>query len=49
MQNALKSNEWLWIWVHKSFKIDILNVGPNNLDVRQKWFPQKIRSPLFNL
>ena len=23
MQNALKSNEWLWIWVHKVFRNEI--------------------------
>ena len=49
MQNVLKSNEWQWIWVHKTFKIEIQNGGPNNSDFLQNWFPPEIRSPLFNL
>ena len=49
MQNALKSNEWWWIWVHKTFKIEIQNGGPNISDFLQNWFPPEIRPPLFNL
>ena len=49
MQNALKSNEWRWIWVYKTFKIEIQKGGPNNSDILQNWFPPEIRSPLFNL
>ena len=49
MQNALKSNEWRWIWVYKTFKIQIQKGGPNNSDFLQNWFPPEIRSPLFNL
>ena len=49
MQNALKSNEWRWIWVHKTFKIEIQKGGPNNSDFLQNWFPPEIRSPIFKL
>ena len=49
MQNALKSNEWQKIWVHKTFKIEIQMGGPNNSDFLQNWFPPEIRSPIFNL
>ena len=49
MQNVLKSNKWRWILVHKTFKTEIQKGGPNNLDFLQNWFPQEIRSPLFNL
>ena len=49
MQNALRSNEWLRILVHKTFEIEIQKVLPNNSDFLQNWFPQEIRSPLFNL
>ena len=49
MQNALKSNEWRRILVHKTFKIEIQKGGPNNSDFLQNWFPPEIRSPLFNL
>ena len=49
MQNALKPNEWQKIWVHKIFKIEIQEGGPNNSDFLQNWFPPEIRSLLFNL
>ena len=49
MQNALYSNKWRWIWLHKNFKIEIQKGGPNNSDFLQNWFPQEIRSPLFDL
>ena len=49
MENALKSNEWRRILVHKTFKIEIQKGGPNNLDFLQNWFPPEIRSPLLNL
>ena len=49
MTNSLKSNEWRRSCVHKTFKIEIQKGGPNNSDFLQNWFPQKIRSPLFNL
>ena len=35
--------------VHKTFKIEIQKGGPNNSDFLQNWFPQEIRSPLFDL
>ena len=35
MQNALKSNEWGRICVHKIFKIEIQKGGPNNSDFLQ--------------
>ena len=49
MQNALKSTECPWIWVYKTFKIEIQKVGPNNSDFLQNWFPPQIRPPFFNL
>ena len=49
MQNALKSNEWRWIWVYKGFKIEIQKGGGNNSGFVQNWFQREIRSPLFNL
>ena len=49
MQNALKSNEWGKIWVHKTFKIETKKAGPNNSDILQKLFPPEIRSPMLNL
>ena len=49
MQNAFKSNEWLKIWVHKTFKIEIQKGGPNNSDFLQNWFPPETRSSLLNL
>ena len=44
MQNALKSNEWQWIWVYKSFKIQIQEGGggANNADFLQNWLLQKL-------
>ena len=48
MQNLLKSNEGRWIWVYKTFQIQIQKGGPNNSDFQENWFPE-IRSPLFNL
>ena len=48
MQNALRSNEWRWIWVHKTFKISLENGGPHNSHFLQNWFPTENRSPLFN-
>ena len=49
MQNPLKSKEWRWIFLDKTFKIEIQKGGPNNSDFLLNWFPQEIRSPLFNL
>ena len=49
MQNALRSNEWRWIRVHKTVKIQIEKGRPNNSDFLQNWFPPEIKSPLFNL
>ena len=49
MQNPLKYNEGRWIWVHKTFKIEIQKGGQNNSDFLQNWFPSEIRSPLFDL
>ena len=49
MQIALKSSEWLWIWLYKTFKIQIEKGEPNNSDFLQIWFPPEIMSPLFNL
>ena len=49
MQNALKTNEWLRIWVHKVFRNEIQKGRSNNSDFLQNWFPTEIRSPLFNL
>ena len=49
MQNALKSNEWRWIWVYKTFKIQIQKGGPNNSDFLQNWFPPEIWYRIFNL
>ena len=49
IQNALKSNEWWKILVHKTFKIQKKGGGQSNSDFLQNWFPQEIRIPLFNL
>ena len=49
MENALKCNEWWWIWVYKTFKVQIQKGGPNNWDFLQNCFPPEIRSPLLNL
>ena len=49
MQNALKSNEWLWNWLVRTSKIEIQKMGQNNSDFLQNWFHPEIRSPLFNL
>ena len=49
MQNALKSNEWRKIFVHKTIKIEIQKRGPNNSDFLQNCFHREIRSPFFNL
>ena len=49
MQNALKSNEWRRISVHKTFEIEIQNRRTNNWDFLQNWFSWEIRSPLFNM
>ena len=47
MQNALKSYEWLRIWVHKTFKTQIQKGGPNNLEFLQNWFhPKNFVPPL---
>ena len=35
MQNALKSNEWRYIWVNKTFKTKIQKRDPNNSDFLQ--------------
>ena len=45
MKNALKYNEWRWIWVYKTFKIEIQKGGPKNLDFLQSWFPQELGPP----
>ena len=45
MQNALGFNEWRWIWVHKTFKIEIQKGGQNKEDFLQNWFPQKLGPP----
>ena len=49
MQNAFKSNEWLKIWVYKTFKIEIQKGEPNNSDFLQNWFLPETRSSLLNL
>ena len=49
IKNAVKSDEWRKIWVHKTFKTEIQKEVPSNLDFLQNWFAPKIRSPLFNL
>ena len=49
MQNALKSNEWEWIWIYKTLIIQIQKWAPNNLDFLQNWFLQEIKSPHSNL
>ena len=49
MQNAFKSNEWRWIWIYKTFKIQKENRRPNNSDFLQNWFPPEITSPLLYL
>ena len=49
MKNALRSNEWRWIWVHKTFKSELQKRGPNNSDFLQNWFHPEIRSRFFNL
>ena len=46
MRNALISNEWPWIWVHKTFKIQIQKMGPKNSNFLQNWFPQKLGTPV---
>ena len=45
----MKFNEQRRTWVNKTFKIEIQNGGPNNSDFLQNWFPQEIKSPVFNL
>ena len=45
MKNALTSNEWWLIWVHKTFKIEIQKGVANNSDFLQNWVPPEIRSP----
>ena len=49
MQNGLKSNEERRIWVHRTFKNEIQNGGPNKSDILQNWFPLEFRSPILNL
>ena len=41
-KDALKSNEWERIWIHKSFKIEIQNGPASNSDILQNWFPEKL-------
>ena len=48
MQNGVKSNEWRRIWVWKTFKIEIQKGGPNNYDILQNSFLQKLGPPLVN-
>ena len=45
MQNALKSKEWWRIWVYKTFKIEMQKGGPNNFDILQNCFPEKLDPP----
>ena len=45
MQNALRSNESQGIWVHKTFKIEIQEGGPSNLDFLENSFPEKLGPP----
>ena len=50
MQNELICIKWRRNSVHKTFKIEIQNGGPNNSNFLQNSFPSEIRShPLFNL
>ena len=45
MQNGLKCNERDRIWFDRTFKIEIQKGGPNNSDILQNWFPQKLGPP----
>ena len=45
--NGYKSDEWQWIWVYKTFEIEIKKGVPTNSDFLQNWFPPEIRSPPF--
>ena len=45
----MKYNEWWRIWVLQTSKTEIQDGGPNNSAVLQNWFPQEIKTPLFNL
>ena len=49
MYNALESRIWPRIWLLQVFEIEIQNGWANSLAVLQNWFPQGIRSLLFNL
>ena len=49
MQNALKYNEGQWIYINKTFKIQIQKGRPNNLAFLQNWLTPEIRSHFFNL
>ena len=49
MQNELKSNEWRWIRVYETFKIQTQKGGTNNSDFLQNWFIPEIMFPFFNL
>ena len=45
MQNALKSNAWQRICVHKTFKAEMQKGATINSAILQNWSPQEIRSP----
>ena len=49
MDNALKANEGLRVWVYKTFKSKIQPREPNNSEILQNYVPSQIRSPLFAL
>ena len=42
---CMRSNEWRWIWIHKTFKIEIQKPGPNNSD-SPKLVPPRNQVPL---
>ena len=45
----MKSNEWQWIWDHKSLKIEIQKGGLNNSDFLENWYTWEITSLVLNL
>ena len=45
MQNTLKFNEQRRMRGQRTFKIEIQQGGPNNLNILKNWFPPEIRSP----
>ena len=48
MQKWLKSNQWRKICVQRTFKMEIEKVLPNNSDILQNCFSQKLGFPLFD-